>query len=91
MQDSAPGHRAHSATGSDERWRLICLSATSICAYVSLTVFQHADHRFTDDNNADTRLLSNDLHDISYDFTQMEEMPCSLASPYFLMWVSKGG
>jgi hypothetical protein len=24
-------------------------------------------------------------------FTQMEEMLCSLASPCFLMWVSKGG
>jgi hypothetical protein len=45
----------------------------------------------SDDNNADTRLLSKDLLDILYDFTQMEDMLCSLASPCFLMWVSKGG
>jgi hypothetical protein len=36
-------------------------------------------------------LLSNELQDLLLDFTQMEEMLCSLASPCFLMWVSKGG
>ena len=56
----------------------------------SLTVSQH-DHRFTADNNADPGLLSDELHDLLHDFTQMEEMLCSLASPCFLMWVSKGG
>jgi hypothetical protein len=57
----------------------------------SLTVFQPANHRFTAANNADPGLLSDDLYDILHDFTQMEEMLCSLASPCFLMWVSKGG
>ena len=28
---------------------------------------------------------------ILHDLTQMEEMLCTLASPFFLMWVSKGG
>ena len=56
-----------------------------------LTVLQQVYHRFTDDNNADPGLLSDELHDLLDNFTQMEEMLSSLASPCFLMWVSKGG
>jgi ATP-dependent DNA helicase PIF1 len=69
---------------------LAALKHQSSCPF-SLTVFQPANHRFTAANNADPGLLSDDLYDILHDFTQMEEMLCSLASPCFLMWVSKGG
>jgi ATP-dependent DNA helicase PIF1 len=36
-------------------------------------------------------MVSDELRHIVHDITQMEEMLCSLASPCFLMWVSKGG
>ena len=44
-----------------------------------------------DENFADPGEIPADLVDVLQDITQMEEMLCSLASPCFLMWVSKGG
>ena len=52
---------------------------------------QQNGHRFVEANNADPGVLTGDLVEILHDLTQMEEMLCSLASPFFLMWVSKGG
>ena len=66
----------------------LLLRSSFLC---SLTISQHDNHRFTAANNADPGLLSDELQDLLHDFTQMEEMLCSLASPCFLMWVSKGG
>jgi hypothetical protein len=40
---------------------------------------------------ADPGILPKELHNILDGITQMEEMLCSLTSPCFLMWVSKGG
>jgi Helitron helicase-like domain at N-terminus len=83
--------KARSATDATEKSSLGLLSVAPFTVLVSLTLFQHATHRFTDDNNADPGLLPPELQDILRDFTQMEEMLCSLASPCFLMWVSRGG
>ena len=52
---------------------------------------QHGIHRFSAQNNADPGLIPGDLRPILDGLTQMEEMLCSLASPCFLMWISKGG
>lgn len=52
---------------------------------------QRNGHRFVADNFADPGSVPDVLHEIVHDLTQMEEMFCSLASPCFLMWVSKGG
>ena len=43
------------------------------------------------ENNADPGEIPPELEETLHDITQMEEMLCSLASPCFLMWVSKGG
>jgi hypothetical protein len=48
-------------------------------------------HRFVSENNADPGPLPEEVQETLQDLTQMEEMLCSLASPFFLMWVSKGG
>jgi hypothetical protein len=83
--------KPRSATGATERSSLVLSFTTLSALVVPLTFVQHASHRFTALNKADPGLLSPDLHDLLHDFTQMEEMLCSLASPCFLMWVSKGG
>ena len=44
-----------------------------------------------EENNADPGSLPDAIRSVLEGFTQMEEMLCSLASPCFLMWVSKGG
>jgi hypothetical protein len=63
-----------------------CLSSSS-----SLSLSQHGQHRYDDSNNADPHDIPHVLRDTLHGLTQMEEMLCSLASPCFLMWVSKGG
>jgi hypothetical protein len=52
----------------------------------------HGDEHRCHVTNMQTRARSHhQLHDIVDGITQMQEMPCSLASPCFVMWVSKGG
>ena len=48
-------------------------------------------HRYSVENHADPGNIPPHLRPILFDLTQMEEMLCSLVSPCFLMWVSKGG
>lgn len=86
--------RARSAAGATERSSLILVSINSIVlrlSPLSLTVLQLTFHPFTDHNKADPGLLSPELHNILHDFTRMEKMLCSLASPCFPTWASKGG
>ncbi|KAH9983921.1 hypothetical protein BJV77DRAFT_1162843 [Russula vinacea] len=52
---------------------------------------EHAGHRYGIENNADPGVIPDELKGILNGITQMEEMLCSLASPCFIMWVSKGG
>ena len=54
-------------------------------------LLQRGGHRYGVENDADPGEIPEDLRGILDDLTQMEEMLCSLASPCFLMWVSKGG
>ena len=42
-------------------------------------------------NEADPGDVPDELRNVLQGITQMEEMLCSLASPCFLMWISKGG
>jgi ATP-dependent DNA helicase PIF1 len=58
---------------------------------VSAHGFQPGLHRYSAENEADPGVIPDDLAWILFGLTQMEEMLCSLASPCFLMWVSKGG
>jgi ATP-dependent DNA helicase PIF1 len=57
----------------------------------SFFVSQHGQHRYDAMNDADPGNVPDALQDVLQDLTQMEEMLCCLASPCFLMWVSKGG
>ena len=66
-------------------------SHPSAVALRSLTDLQLAGHRYSAENDADPGLIPHDLQLILNGITQMEEMLCSLASPCFVMWVSKGG
>ena len=52
---------------------------------------QPGHHRYKAENEADPGLIPHELANILLNLTQMEEMLCSLASPCFLMSVSKGG
>lgn len=65
----------------------------SFLSTVEVTGFfsQRNGHRYDGHNLADPGLIPDALIDVVHDITQMEEMLCSLASPCFLMWVSKGG
>ena len=56
----------------------------------ALTFLQSSIHRFSAQNFADPGVIPEDLRETLHGLTQMEEMLCSLASPCFLMWVSKG-
>ena len=53
-------------------------------------VLQRGHHRYGVANDADPGVIPDELLPVLDGFTQMEEMLCSLASPCFLMWVSKG-
>ena len=57
----------------------------------SLTSLQLAGHRYSIKNNVDLSIIPDELKGILNGIMQMEEMLCSLASPCFIMWVSKGG
>lgn len=60
---------------------------------LTCTLPGHPCHCYNAANNADPGPIAAELHDILPvdGITQMEEMLCSLASPCFIMWVSKGG
>lgn len=64
---------------------------TLLVIFPMLTPLQHGIHCFSAQNSADPGIIPPDLCEILAGLTQMEEMLCSLASPCFLMWVSKGG
>ena len=56
----------------------------------ALTFLQSHIHCFSAQNFTDPGVIPEDLRETLHGLTQMEEMLCSLASPCFLMWVSKG-
>ena len=69
--------------------REVCFLCTTL--FTSADGSQPGHHRYSAENEADPGVVPDDLALILRDLTQMEEMLCSLASPCFLMWVSKGG
>ena len=74
------------------------LGATGVIARYALRLLfssftnalQKVIHTYSAENHVDPGKNPH-LHQILFDLTQLEEMLCSLASPCFLMWVSKGG
>ena len=56
----------------------------------ALTFLQSRIYCFSAQNFTDPGVIPEDLRETLHGLTQMEEMLCSLTSPCFLMWVSKG-
>jgi hypothetical protein len=82
-------HGIHiTATQCDQCAREVC---PLLVAFPLLMPLQHGIHCFSAQNLADPGIIPNDLHEILAGLMQMEEMSCSLTSPCFLTWVSKGG
>jgi hypothetical protein len=70
-------------------YRLLTKRVNSLALFVQ--PLQRNGHCFVDENFADPGEIPEELPEVLYDITQMEEMLCSLASPCFLIWVGKGG
>jgi hypothetical protein len=67
------------------------VSFHSVFLFFVQHVLQRGHHRYGVANDADPGVIPDELLPALDGLTQMEEMLCSLASPCFLMWVSKGG
>ena len=76
-----------SATDATVRWAFTPLSWSF---HFVQRFLQRGRHRYGVANDADPGLIPDELLPVLDGLTQMEEMLCNLASPCFLMWVSKG-